>query len=179
MEILKNRTDGLQEIVNIRAGITGVHVGAFDMGELIRGTVKSFAKKAAFAGVEIRTDIAEGLPPLQADASRIDQVIGNLVRNALEYAAEGCRIDVRAGCWDGWMFIEVQDYGSGIDPERRMRIFQPSYQEARQFGEVAGMGIGLELCKVVVAQHGGRIGLVTGKGKGCTFTVELPLAQSL
>lgn len=78
----------------------------------------------------------------------------------------------------GGCLSKVQDYGPGIDPEQRIRIFQPSYQEARQFGELAGMGIGLELCKVLVEQHGGRIGLVTRRGKGCTFTVELPISPS-
>jgi hypothetical protein len=115
VQILKNRTDAMQEIVNLRAGIAGVQVNTFDMGQLIRDTLKSFAEQAACAGVEIHMDIPEGLPTLQADASRIERVMSNLVRNALEYAAEGRRVDVRAGCRDGWMLIE----GPGLRPGHR------------------------------------------------------------
>ena len=97
------------------------------------------------------------------------------MENALKYAAEGRFVDVRARCREKMLTVEVQDYGPGIDPERRMKIFQPGYESAGDSGEVGGMGIGLELCKILVERHGGKIILVTESGKGCLFTVELPL----
>ncbi len=173
---LKARTDGMQDIVNFRAGIAKLEKGTVDVAHLVRGAAGSVSTQASAAGVEVRVNVPEGLPPFTGDAYRLEQVVRNLIQNALDYASSGRAVDVRARCGDGAMIIEVQDYGPGISPEMRMKIFEPGYQEASKSGEVAGMGIGLEMSKVLVEMHGGRIVVVSEEGKGSLFRVELPLA---
>ncbi len=176
-DIIKTRTADMLELVNIRIGLSTMRPRPVAVGSLIRGVVNRLEPRASCAKVRVQVDIAAGLPTLTADPSRLEQVVRNLIQNAIEHAAEGHRVEVRARSRDGLMIIEVQDYGPGIDPERKMKIYHPEYCEAAQSGEVAGMGIGLELCKVLLEEQGGRIVVVTEQGKGSLFSVELPLSK--
>ncbi|MGA2763673.1 MAG: HAMP domain-containing sensor histidine kinase [Spirochaetia bacterium] len=175
--ILKTRTDDLQDLVSYRAGILSLRRIPVEVGPLLTGIVNRAEPQARRVGVEIRLEVAERLPRLSADPNRLEQIVSNLITNALKYAAEGRRLDVRAFTREGAMVIEVRDYGKGMDPSARSRLFDPSPRRDEATGERAGMGIGLALCNELVAQHGGRMVISSEEGKGSLFTVELPLSR--
>ncbi|MFN3513831.1 MAG: PAS domain S-box protein [Phenylobacterium sp.] len=130
--------------------------------------------------VEVRRDLAAGLPPADADPDQISQVVINLVLNAQQalQASEGARVlTVRTRHDPGAaaVVVEVSDNGPGVAPEIRSRIFEPFYTTKPQ-GQ--GTGVGLSFSLGVVEAHGGRLELVTGEGRGATFRLTLPAAQA-
>jgi signal transduction histidine kinase len=173
--LLKRRTDDAQEIVLLRSGAIRLQVTELDAAALVRVVAGEFIDHAADAGVTLQVCPEEGLPRLPGDEYRLQQVLRHFIRNALEFASSGRRVIVRARRRERAIAMEVQDFGPGFDPSERMSMLQPGYRDELQFGEVAGMGIGLELCNLLIEAHGGKILVVTEKGKGSTVAAELPL----
>ena len=114
------------------------------------------------------------------DAMRVEQVLGNLLENALKYAAPGAAVEVAARpvLVEGRPMVEVLvvDDGPGIPPEERERVFQ-AYVRGNGSGP-SGLGLGLALCKRIVEGHGGSITLGEGPGGGCRFAFTLPAAEA-
>jgi signal transduction histidine kinase len=116
------------------------------------------------------------------DEQRLMQVVLNLLHNAVRYAAEGERVDVRLRRDDGpdgapgFAVIDVQDYGPGIDEAAQQEIFTRFYQAGRDDRGSAGLGLGLYIAREIVTQHGGEITVRSAPGEGSVFTVRLPLA---
>ncbi len=125
-------------------------------------------------------DIPEALPLVSADEERINQVMHNLLNNALRYTPSGGTITIRARGEDGCLRIEVQDTGEGIAPEHLPNVFERFYRadfaRSRQRG---GMGLGLAISKAIVEQHGGTIAVTSSgiPGEGTTFAVQLPIIK--
>lgn len=140
-------------------------------------------RAAAFAkmGAEGRT-IDVSLPDepviVEGDASRLEQVLINLLANAIKHASESLRIDLRLRRDGNNARIEVQDYGTGISSEDLPQIFTRFYQVERGGRLGSGLGLGLFICRQVVEAHGGSIAVDSTPGDGATFTVSLPLAAT-
>lgn len=127
----------------------------------------------------INFEPAEWRVPVQADAGRIEQVLLNLMTNAVTFAPEASAIDVRLFRENETVCIEVQDYGPGISPENVRRLFAPFFQADSNLHSVQnGLGLGLFISKELVAAHGGTIGVASDVGSGTTFTVRLPASGS-
>ncbi|HEU5021683.1 MAG TPA: ATP-binding protein, partial [Bryobacteraceae bacterium] len=118
--------------------------------------------------------VVNTLPALVVEETRIQQLLQNLIGNAIRYRREGaqCRIEVSAERRDGEWLFSVADNGLGIDPEDAERIFQPFKRLER--GKSPGTGLGLAICRRIVEQHGGRIWVESERGKGSTFRFTLP-----
>jgi signal transduction histidine kinase len=114
---------------------------------------------------------------VMGDRARLEQVLVNLLQNAVKYSPEGGRIAVRAERRSGEARVSVQDPGIGIPADEQKRLFQRFFRagnaSARNFG---GLGIGLFVSHEIVVQHGGRFEVESEVGKGSTFTFSLPLA---
>jgi two-component system sensor histidine kinase VicK len=175
--ILKSRTEDLQDLVSYRAGILSLKPAMVDVAALLQGVVSRLEPLGRKVGVAINLQTAENLPVISADPNRLEQIVSNIVNNALKYAADGRRVDVRAFARDDMMVIEMQDYGPGIDPSARARLFQANPRKVADSSDVTGMGIGLALCRELAGLHGGTITVVTEEGKGSTFTVALPVSR--
>jgi signal transduction histidine kinase len=106
---------------------------------------------------------------------RIQQVLLNLLSNAIAYSPEESRIDVRMREADGEMILEVQDYGIGIPEDAKARIFGRFFQGAKVGRRTnRGLGLGLFITQEIVNAHGGRIDVDSSDGEGTTFRVHLP-----
>ena len=143
---------------------------------LIGAAVDAFAAPYRAKGVALTSDIAPGLPDLWADPQRLDQVLANLLTNALRHTDAGGTVRVTATPAGGSVQIQVSDDGDGIAAEHLPRLFERFYRaDSARDRAHGGSGIGLAIAKALVDAHHGRITATSaGVGTGATFTVELP-----
>jgi|GEM_PF-1756879 len=115
----------------------------------------------------------------EVDPARLNQVVLNLMTNAVKYSPDGGAVDVGLETGNGLVSITIRDSGVGIAPELLPRLFDRFYRVPGQIRDrVAGLGLGLYLCKAIVDAHGGAILVSSTVGGGSTFTVQLPLRYS-
>jgi signal transduction histidine kinase len=124
-------------------------------------------------GVELRTELDESLPALEGDRVQLQQVVLNLVMNAIEAMQTGAlRILSIRSCVSkpNFVHVAVEDTGTGIDPSNHDHIFNPMFTTKER-----GMGIGLSICRSIIESHEGRIWVTRGIDKGSIFQFELPV----
>jgi PAS domain S-box-containing protein len=120
----------------------------------------------------------EGDVAVEVDRERIDQVLVNLLDNAIKFSPEGGAIRVRVGERDGMAVVSIQDPGMGIPKERQGQVFQRFYRAHEGLAsDRGGMGIGLHLSEQLIQSHGGRLWFESEEGKGSTFSFSLALAE--
>jgi signal transduction histidine kinase len=174
-DILRARTNDLQDLVSLQSGILRLRPRPTDLAQVIKGCTRRMEPEFEKAGVRLRLDVSPGATWIVADPDRLDQVVTNLVQNALKYGAAGGAVDLRLSAAGGTAVIAVQDYGPGVSARDKARIFQPYVRGGNPRPEVPGMGIGLALSSELVRQHGGTIRLESEEGVGSIFRVELPM----
>lgn len=118
------------------------------------------------------------MPPqpvlVRADAHRLNQVVSNLLTNAIKYSPEGAEVTVRVARTEGEAHLSVEDRGVGIPPEALPHLFDRFYRVNGTTGTVQGLGLGLYISRRIVDAHGGRIEVASETGRGSIFTVTLP-----
>jgi signal transduction histidine kinase len=148
-----------------------------DVGALARETADKLAHRAAARDVAVRVDAAAGTPAALADRDRIEQVLVNLLDNAIKYSPPGGTVWVRTlpGA-DGTVRAEVADEGMGIPPAALARIGERFYRadRARSRAE-GGSGLGLAIARALVEAHGGRLWLESEEGEGTVARFSLPV----
>ncbi|OHE80168.1 MAG: hypothetical protein A2107_08205 [Verrucomicrobia bacterium GWF2_62_7] len=150
-----------------------------DLNAAIRMALSLVEGRAKAEKVELVRDLPSGLAPIRANRVQLQQVIINLVNNALDAAGEGGTITVRTGTSavePGCAEILVQDDGPGIPENIRGKIFEPFFT-TKETGK--GTGLGLSLVYEIVKKHNGTIEVESEAGKGAKFTVLLPFAAGL
>jgi signal transduction histidine kinase len=147
--------ENMVQLANIRAGRFAMETEPVPVHMLATRAVAAVSESAPDREFQIAVDrelMVEG------DFARLDQVVRNLLYNAVKYAPDETRIDVSATCLDNLATISVRDYGPGIDPEDLPHVFERFQRGASAVaGQRAGMGLGLYLCKHLVEAHGGQI----------------------
>jgi two-component system NtrC family sensor kinase len=141
-----------------------------DVNEGIQNTALLISGRAEAQGVKLVLDLAP-LTPLTCYPARINQVVLNLLTNALDACPDGGTVTVRTQPAPGEVEIHVIDTGSGIDPSIRDKIFDPFFT-TKPVGR--GTGLGLSISYAVVQEHGGRIDVDSTPGQGAHFIVRLP-----
>ena len=147
-----------------------------DVADVVRRTVEAMESQLP-EPVEIDVDLAPGLGAASADPDRIQQVIVNLLDNAVKYGRSPVRVRIEGS--DGEVLISVADSGPGIADEDQERIFEKFYRSDPQHTRApGGTGLGLYISRELVRRMGGRLGVSSPPGSGATFVVELPRAQA-
>jgi signal transduction histidine kinase len=124
----------------------------------------------------LEVDAAPDLPVLHADPMRIEQVLGNLLENAVKYTEPSGRISVRARAAEDCMELRVEDSGIGILPADLPHIFERFYRaDKARSREQGGTGLGLSIVKHIAQSHGGTVAAESTFGKGTAITLRLPL----
>lgn len=144
-----------------------------DVNETIENTLDLVGKQSVFFNVRVVTDLVPSLPPVTAERSQLQQVLMNIIINAVQ--AMGERGTLTVGTRereDGFVEIRISDTGRGIPADEVDRIFDPFYT-TKQSGE--GTGLGLSIAYGIVTKHGGTISVDSEVGEGSTFTISLPL----
>ncbi len=142
-----------------------------DLNEGVRSTVNIVRGRAGRKGVGLEVDLAP-LPPVLCHPAKVNQVVLNLLSNAIDACPQGGRVTVRTRAGGGGVEVHVVDTGHGIDPAVRDKIFDPFFT-TKPPGE--GTGLGLSISHGIVQDHGGRIEVDSAPGRGAHFTVQLPL----
>jgi two-component system CheB/CheR fusion protein len=148
-----------------------------DLADVVRNAVET--AQMLTETQTITTEISDAPVTVEGDDRRLEQVILNLLTNAINHAAESSRIDVRLRRVDGQAELDVQDYGPGIAPDDVANIFSRFYHvaHAEQLPS-GGLGLGLYIAREIVVAHGGTIDVRSTVGEGTTFTVHLPFGES-
>jgi PAS domain S-box-containing protein len=183
-EVLHRQTDhlvhlieDLLDVTRIARGKVEVHPARCDLREIAQKACDDHHGIFLQAGVELRLDVPPAPVWIHADQTRMDQVIGNLLQNAVKFTQPGGRVQVRVSSAQN-AEIAVRDNGIGIDPADSARLFEPFAQGPQGLARSrGGLGLGLALVKGLVELQGGSVQVESeGPGKGSEFRVRLPLA---
>lgn len=163
----------------IQSGQLDLQKEPADLSTIVQETIEDL--RTAYPGRILFVSIADGERfPVLVDAERISQTISNYVVNALKYAPEDRPIEVRLERKGDSAFFSVRDQGSGLSPSEQAHVWERFHRVEgikRQRGFAVGMGLGLYICRAIIEQHQGEVGVESVKGEGSTFWFTLPLAK--
>jgi signal transduction histidine kinase/CheY-like chemotaxis protein len=177
---LARMVDDLLDVSRIARGRIELRRVRLDLSELVRRAGEDHAPLFAAAGVALDVERPDGPAPLDGDATRLAQVLGNLLQNAARFTARGGRTTLALEVEGGRATVRVRDTGVGIPPALIDRVFEPFVQGERTLARSGGgLGLGLPLVKGLVELHGGSVEARSGGGgAGAEIVVRLPLATA-
>jgi PAS domain S-box-containing protein len=170
--------DDLLDVSRITRGKIELRKEAVDITRLVRRTVEAVELQAKAKNLDLHLTVPAEPLVVEADPTRLDQVMVNLLNNALKFTHSGGLIQVDVRLQNGGLQISVRDTGVGIEPELLPEIFEPFLQGNRSLDRSqGGLGIGLTLVRTLVEMHGGSVTAHSaGEGQGSEFVILLPLA---
>jgi len=169
--------DDLMDVSRIVAGKLKVEVGVVDLSAVVRAAAEGVSGSVERKSIDLDVVVDESVGPVAGDAARLQQVVSNLLTNAIKFNSERGRVSVTLEHANGCARIVVTDTGAGIDPVFLPHVFdrfsQADTSNTRMYG---GLGLGLAIVRHLVEQHGGTIQADSpGVGQGATFSVTLPI----
>lgn len=169
--------DDLLVLAQLESADSNLQLSDVDLSTLFRNVIHDWEKKFAEKGLKVVVDHAPGLPTIRADEERLEEVLSNLLDNAVKYSRENSEIRLRAEQRSDEVVVSVSDNGAGIGKNDLPRIFERFYRadKARSPAGVRGTGLGLSIVKHIVQLHGGRVEAESELGCGATIRVMLPI----
>jgi PAS domain S-box-containing protein len=187
-EVLRRQSDHLARLVDDLLDITRITRGKvtlararLDLRGVVERTCEDHRAVLEAGGVSLAVDLPGAPVPVDADATRIAQVLGNLLQNAAKFTPAGRAAAVTLRAHAGRAVLSVRDEGIGIEPGFLEHLFEPFVQAERGLARTqGGLGLGLALVKGLVELHGGRVSAASaGPDRGSELVVELPLAAGM
>jgi PAS domain S-box-containing protein len=171
--------DDLLDVARISTGKVELRRRRIDLKEVVATAVETSAALIEAGRHKLNLEVPPQALPMDADPTRIAQVVSNLLNNAAKYTPEAGRITLKVGVEGNEAVLSVTDTGIGIDPDALAKVFEMFAQVPSSVAKPqGGLGIGLSLVQSLVALHGGSVSAASpGVGRGSTFTVRLPLAN--
>lgn len=172
VDTLVNLIEDLLDVSRIQSGKLTLNKKAVNLSDLVSKVVERFK------GQHTKTELALNLTPdivIKADAYRMEQVVSNLIMNAIKYAP-GTPVDIHLTLCEKKenLVLTVKDYGPGIEKDKQGQIFD-RYERLSSYQHNAGMGLGLFIVKNIVQGHNGNVTLESAPGEGASFKIHLPL----
>ena len=175
---LSRLVEDLRLLAQVEAGALQLQMSPTRIEELLQASVEAVRPRADAKGIDLSLDAEPSLSMADLDATRISQVIGNLLENAITHTPEDGRVEVSARTHDGAVEIAVADTGLGMAPEDLPRLFDRFYRaDPSRDRSTGGAGLGLTIARRLVEAHGGTIEAESELGQGSRFTIRLPTAQ--
>jgi two-component system phosphate regulon sensor histidine kinase PhoR len=172
---LTNLIEDLLTISRLESGQITLQLRTLPLRPFTSGLIAEMQTRANERGTKIINEIPEGLAG-RADPDRLEQVVVNLVENAVKYGRAKGRVVVRGRAVNGHVEICVADDGPGIPPEARERVFERFYRiDKARSRDAGGTGLGLAIVKHIVQSHGGKVWVESEPGKGAQFYFTLPV----
>jgi two-component system sensor histidine kinase ResE len=176
VEILKSRTDDMMDIAGLYSGTLSIRIRPVNIAIFMRQVYSHLELEARWKGLELHLHLDKNLSYAEFDPDRIEQVITNLVQNAIKYASDGGSIDLAASAQENTLIIEIRDYGNGVSlGEHLMEVL--SDRRITRDSQAHGTGLGLILCRELIEAHRGRISVSSIPGNGHIFQLCLPFTQ--
>ena len=183
LDIIITETDRMTNIVQdlltlsrLDAGSAEMVLTRFRFGEAIESVCRANRLSAQQRSQQLACSLEDDLPLITGDRQRLEQVMMNVIGNAIKYTPDGGHILVSAGALPEQVWMEVCDDGIGIPEKDRARVFDRFYRvDKARSRESGGTGLGLSIAKEIVDRHGGRLYLTDHEGPGTTVRLELPM----
>ena len=175
LEIIVKETERLESITSEildYSKATRLNYEKKDLNLLIKDAIEVFRGKLRYNGIWLKTKFSLELPILNFDPKRIEQVLFNLIENAIDAMPEGGALTIRTKRNEEFAILEVEDTGSGINDENLQKLWIPFFTTKPK-----GSGLGLPVCKKIIADHQGYIEVKSEVSKGSRFTVYLPFLK--
>jgi two-component system, OmpR family, sensor histidine kinase KdpD len=168
----------LLDMSRIEAGVLKPEKEWYPLDELIHDVLGRM--QPMFQGRAVHTEIPDDLPPVELDYLQIDQVLTNLLENAIRYTPPGSPIDISVQLCDDSVMVSVADRGPGVPPSDFERVFDKFYRvlTSEKAARITGSGLGLAVCRGLIEAHGGRIWVENRQGGGALFRFTLPLRKA-
>jgi len=186
VQIIHNHAERLTTLINdiLTLSCLESKTAALDLNDLdIAGTANKscmlLAANAAAKSIRIQNEVGPGLPRVMADQGRLEQVLVNLIDNAVKYTPEGGGVRIFAEQGESFVRISVEDSGIGIPSKDLPRIFERFYRvDEGRSRDKGGTGLGLSIAKHIIQLHGGEMTVASVPGKGSTFSFTLNIAKT-
>jgi len=168
--------DDLLDVARITRGGLSLRKERVDLGLIVKAAVEALMPSIDERGMELRVSESSTPLPVHGDAARLQQVVSNLLSNAVRYSPRGGRIYLHAELAGDWVELTVLDHGDGIAPAMLSEIFELFVQRDQGLDRAnGGLGVGLTLVREIVNLHGGTVTVKSdGIGRGSEFSVRLP-----
>jgi signal transduction histidine kinase len=177
--VLTQMVNQLLDVSRIEAGGMRLEMHQVVVRDLLERVQRTFIALARKQDIQFEVHVADDTPKVvPGDSDRLrDQVLGNLISNALKFTPSGGRVEVRAWSKEEWLYICVSDTGPGIPEEQQAHVFDKFYQVGGQ-ARSKGAGLGLTIAHEIVHGHGGEIYVTSKPGDGTTFEMRLPTTRA-
>ena len=172
--------DDLLDVARIMSGKLRLSRAAVDARDIVIAAIELVQPASDAKGIRLVVDVAPAIPPVDADGSRLQQIVWNLLSNAIKFTPEQGTVGVRLAAVDDAIEIGVTDTGPGIAADFLESVFEPFRQaDATTTRAHGGLGLGLAIVRHLVDAHGGTVRAASaGAGCGATFTVRLPVTDA-
>jgi len=168
----------LLDISRIEAGRLNLQMGTMELAEILQKSVEGLRKNADVKNVRLVFQPCPAPPPVWGDPSRLQQVIDNLISNAIKFTPPEGQITVGVEEKGDCIQVSVSDTGIGLSADEQKRVFDMFYQaDASARRSKGGAGLGLAIAKGIITMHGGQIWVASEKDKGATFSFMIPRSK--
>jgi signal transduction histidine kinase len=181
--LLGRLVDELRALSLAESGQLPLDKRPLNLGQVASNMQAAFDPLAEAEGIHLELTVAPDLPEVQADEARLQQVLGNLLSNALRHAGRGgaepeVHLSVSSPDLAKVVRVSVSDNGPGLSPEAQQHVFDRFWRaDAGRSRDRGGSGLGLAISRGIILAHGGQIWVESVPGQGATFTFELPVAR--
>ena len=184
LEIIERNAERLQDLVEDVLDLSRIESRQYNLrpeplepAAVVGSAIGALRERAEKKRITLRSELPAGLPEIRADRRAVDQVLANLVDNAIKYCTAGSKVTVGAVARGGEVVLSVEDDGPGIETRHLPRLFERFYRVDPGRGrDSGGTGLGLSIVKHLVEAMGGRVTVDSAVGRGSTFLVSLPAA---
>lgn len=171
---LNSLASSFLDLARLESGRVQFRKTRFSVADLLYECRDVMVTKAQETGVQIRIDVPNDMPLLEADRDKVKQVLLNLMSNAIKYNRSNGSVIVTGNYNESEVSIAVQDTGVGIPDESLPHLFEKFYRVREHEGKASGTGLGLSICKQIIQGHNGRIEVKSKMGVGTSFNLHLP-----
>jgi signal transduction histidine kinase len=182
LERISNLLTHLMQVSRIEVGALKIQLRPFDPATLVQGSLYRLLPAAEAKGIHIQAQVADGLPLGLGDPEHLQQVLLNLVGNAIKFSPSGgevvVRVETATAEGESKLRFSVADSGPGIPEEQHALIFHKYYRAPDLRDQVDGVGLGLSISKHIIEAHGGSIWVESGVGQGSAFGFTLPVSPA-
>ena len=183
LRVIINESDRMTKIVQdlldlsrYDSGNSKLSYEKFAIEQSVRDVHAAIALEAKRRDHTLNLELEWKIPKIRGDKARIEQVLMNIITNALKYTPDGGTIDIYSGSYDDLVWVKIEDTGMGIPEEDLEHVFDRFYRvDKARSRESGGTGLGLSIAKEIVSMHGGDIRIESEHGKGTSVTVTLPV----